>query len=189
MKQSNWINSPMGKHTSTGQKLSHHGDYSKQIHIGVVTESRSHFAKRLSDLKQNGTQEKTPFSGRVFHTLSHGVLRFVESVSFKNHWIEAPWLAAKELQPVRKWFFELTLATKRITPCERVLKTVLENGVFSCVPFWLRSLRSIGHFDETETMQEYSNKGTMWYYFELQLGPVGLCFNGWTLSKTNLRQN
>ena len=27
-------------------------------------------------------------------------------------------------------FFELTLATKRITPCERVLKTVLENGIF-----------------------------------------------------------
>ena len=45
----------------------------------------SHLAKRLSDLKQNGTQEKTPFSGTVFHTLSHGVLRFVASVSFKNH--------------------------------------------------------------------------------------------------------
>ena len=45
----------------------------------------SHLAKCLSDLKQNGTQEKTPFSGIVFHTLSHGVLRFVGSVSFKNH--------------------------------------------------------------------------------------------------------
>ena len=45
----------------------------------------SHLAKCLSDLKQNGTQEKTPFSGIVFHTLSHGVLRFVASVSFKNH--------------------------------------------------------------------------------------------------------
>ena len=55
----------------------------------VLTESwdlpASHFAKRPSDLKQNGTQEKTPFSGTVFHTLSHGVLRFVASVSFKNH--------------------------------------------------------------------------------------------------------
>ena len=100
----------------------------------------SHLAKRPSDLKQNGTQEKTPFSGTVFHTLSHGVLRFVASVSFKNHWIEAPWLAVKEFQPVRRWFFELTLATKRITPCERAWKTVLENGVFSCVPFCLRSL-------------------------------------------------
>ena len=33
------------------------------------------------------------------------------------------------------WFYELPLATKRITPCERVLKTVSENGVCSCVPF------------------------------------------------------
>ena len=79
-----------------------------------------HLAKRLSDLKQNGTQEKTPFSGTVFHNFSHGVLRFVASVSFKNYWIEAPWLAVKEFQPVRRWFFELTLATKQITPCERV---------------------------------------------------------------------
>ena len=44
-----------------------------------------HLAKRPSDLKQNGTQEKTPFSGTVFHTLSHGVLRFVASVSSKNY--------------------------------------------------------------------------------------------------------
>ena len=44
-----------------------------------------HLAKRPSDVKQNGTQEKTPFSGTVFHTLSHDVLRFVASVSFKNH--------------------------------------------------------------------------------------------------------
>ena len=45
----------------------------------------THLAKRPSDLEQNGTQEKTPFSGTVFYTLSHGVLRFVVSVSFKNH--------------------------------------------------------------------------------------------------------
>ena len=43
----------------------------------------AHLAKRLSDLKQNGTQEKIPFFGTVFHTLSLGVLRFVASVSFK----------------------------------------------------------------------------------------------------------
>ena len=45
----------------------------------------SHLAKRLSDLKQNGTHKKTPFTGTVFHTCSHDVLRFVASVSFKNH--------------------------------------------------------------------------------------------------------
>ena len=45
----------------------------------------SHLSKQSSDLKQNGTQEKTPFSGTVFNTLSHGVIRFVASVSSKNH--------------------------------------------------------------------------------------------------------
>ena len=44
----------------------------------------SHLAKRLSDLKQNGTQEKTPFSDTVLHTLLHGVVRFVASVSLKT---------------------------------------------------------------------------------------------------------
>ena len=39
-----------------------------------------------------------------------------------------------------RWFFELTLKTKRITPCKRVWKTVPENEVFSCTPFCLRSL-------------------------------------------------
>ena len=37
----------------------------------------THLSKRLSDPRQNGTQEKTPFSGTAFHTLSHGVIRFV----------------------------------------------------------------------------------------------------------------
>ena len=42
-----------------------------------------HLAKRPSDLKQNSTQVKTPFSGTVLHPLTHGVLRFVASVSSK----------------------------------------------------------------------------------------------------------
>ena len=56
-------------------------------------------------------------------------------------------MAVKEFQPVRRWFYELPLATKRITPFERVLKTLLESGVFSCVPFCLRSL---GPFERCE---------------------------------------
>ena len=50
------------------------------IHFVEEKMSWAHLAKQSSDLKQNVTQEKTPFSG-----LSHGVLRFVASVSFKNH--------------------------------------------------------------------------------------------------------
>ena len=44
-----------------------------------------HLSKRPSDLKQNGTQEKTPFSGTVFNAPLHGVLNFVASVTLKNH--------------------------------------------------------------------------------------------------------
>ena len=43
---------------------------------------------------KTGAQEKTPFTGTVFHTLSHDVFHFVVSGSFKNHWIEASdWLS------------------------------------------------------------------------------------------------
>ena len=45
----------------------------------------SHLAKWPSDVKQNGTQEKTPFSGTVFNIFLHGVLRFVARGNFKNH--------------------------------------------------------------------------------------------------------
>ena len=44
----------------------------------------AHLSKRPSDLKQNDTQEKTPFSDTVFNTHSHGVVNFVASVSPKN---------------------------------------------------------------------------------------------------------
>ena len=46
-----------------------------------MLEAPAHLAKRPSDLKQNGTNKKTPFSGTVFHTLSHGVLHSVASGS------------------------------------------------------------------------------------------------------------
>ena len=41
-------------------------------------------SKVPSDLKQKCTQLPTPFSGTVFNALSHGVIHFVRSVSFKN---------------------------------------------------------------------------------------------------------
>ena len=61
----------------------------KDRYVKVVTRpvnvlEVAHLSKLPSDLRQNGTQEKTPFSGTVFHTLSCGVLRFVASVSPKN---------------------------------------------------------------------------------------------------------
>ena len=52
--------------------------------ILMTKNDRTHLTKRPTDLKQNGTQEKTPFSGTVFHTLSHDVFHFVASGSSKN---------------------------------------------------------------------------------------------------------
>ena len=49
-------------------------------------------------------------------------------------------MAVEEFQPMRKWSLELTLQTKWITPSERALETVPENGVRSCVHFCLRLL-------------------------------------------------
>ena len=99
----------------------------------------AHLSKGPSDLKQNGTQEKTPFSCPVFHCLSCGVVRFVPTVSFWNHQIEASHWLKEEFWPIRKWFLELTLGTKQTTPRARAQKTIPENGAFSWVPFCFRS--------------------------------------------------
>ena len=44
-----------------------------------------HLSKGLRYLKQNGTQEKKPFSGAVLRALLHDVIRFVVSVSYRYH--------------------------------------------------------------------------------------------------------
>ena len=48
----------------------------------------SYLSKGSSDLKENGTKEKKPFSGPNLHFLSHGVIRFVAIVSLKSSEIE-----------------------------------------------------------------------------------------------------
>ena len=59
-----------------------------------------------------------------------------------------------------QWSLKLTLATKQNTPCERVWKTVPEDGVFSCVPF---SLRLLGRLEicalKMKPLKSYMEKG------------------------------
>ena len=45
---------------------------------------RAHLSKPKSDLQQKCTQLLTPFSGKVFHGLSHSVIHFARSVSFED---------------------------------------------------------------------------------------------------------
>ena len=53
----------------------------------------SHLSKGSSGRKQKCTRFLTPLSGTVFHALSHGVIHFVRSVSFKNLEMEvSDWL-------------------------------------------------------------------------------------------------
>ena len=56
-----------------------------QFAIDGEEDMGSHLSKRSSDRKRNGTQEKTLFSSTVFNTFSHGVIRFLVSVSSENH--------------------------------------------------------------------------------------------------------
>ena len=65
--------------------LLHHVQIGLQLCREPGLDLGSHFAKRTSDLEQNATQEKTPFSGTVFNTFSHSVICFDASVSSKNH--------------------------------------------------------------------------------------------------------
>ena len=107
----------------------------------------THLSKGSSGRKQKCTQCPTPFSGTVFYALSHGAIHFVQGVSFTNLEMEVFWLAVEEFQPTRKRFLKLTLRTKWITPSERALKTVPENGVGNCVHFCLRSLGALERCD------------------------------------------
>ena len=100
--------------------------------------------KRTCDLKQNGTQEKAPFSGIVFCALALGVVCFVPSVSSRNHFLIGQNSSFSQWEASIWWFQKLTVGTKRTTPQERQWETVPENSVFSWVPFCLRSL---GPFD------------------------------------------
>ena len=87
----------------------------------------SHLSKHPSDLKQNGTQEKTQFSSTVFHALSHGVICFVASVS-STFWL-VKFLDSQSETSIQ-WFLKLTLATKWSTPCERYVKMCHKVVVF-----------------------------------------------------------
>ena len=91
-----------------------------------------HLSKGSTDPKWNCTQYQKPVSGLGFCAISHGVNCFVACVSFKNHQME---VSNWRISTRRRWFFELTLATKWVTPHERACKTGPENGFFDCVPF------------------------------------------------------
>ena len=84
-----------------------------------ITHAFSHLSKCRSDFKQKCTQLLKPFSGTVFHDLSHDMIHFVQSVSFKNHIDRGFRLAVEKYPPVKKRFLGLTLGTKRIISCER----------------------------------------------------------------------
>ena len=59
-----------------------------------------HLSKGSCGRKQKCTQFLTPFSGTVFHALSHGVIHFVQIVSFKNLKMEVfDWL----LKNFKQW--------------------------------------------------------------------------------------
>ena len=101
---------------------------------------------------------KRLFSCTVFNTLSHEVIRYlVASVSSKSHLLTG-WKSETANQKLLLNGFG-TLWTKQSTPCERLCKSVPQNGVFSCVPFCLRSLAKSGcRLDNFMKNQENSRR-------------------------------
>ena len=91
--------------------------------------------------EKNGTQIKHHFPAQFsipFHMVSSVLLQVLAQKNIS--WLVGIlWQASIHYLATR--LLKLTLATKRSTQCEREWKTVPENGVFSCVPFCLRSLR------------------------------------------------
>ena len=88
----------------------------------------------------NKMVKNKPFSGTVFNTLWHGLLRVVaQKTTF--------WLAEIFGQPTRSFYsmvfevvFDATICNKMKHIMKGYGKIVPENDVFSCVPFCLRSL-------------------------------------------------
>ena len=58
---------------------------------------RPHISKRSSDLEQNGTQEKTPFSSTVFHAVWSVLLRVLAQQNIS-------WLVGILWQPIRSFY-------------------------------------------------------------------------------------
>ena len=110
----------------------HHFECS--IDIGI-----SHFSKRPSDLKQNGTQKRHHFLAAL-NTLSHGLVRFVASASLKT----TLWLVEIFWQSIRSlWYsmvFKATPRKKWNTSCERIWKIVPENFLVYHFFRWLGRL-------------------------------------------------
>ena len=72
-----------------------------------------------------------------FHMVRPVLLRALASKTIK---CECQLLIGCQRNSASQKVVFVTLAVKRITPCEMVWKIVLENGVFYYVPFCLRSL-------------------------------------------------
>ena len=114
----------------------------------------SHLSKRLSDLKQNGTQKWHHFLEQFsipFHKLWSVLLQVVAQ---KKHFLTGwdNWTANQKLLFNNlNNLLKLPLATKWNTSCKRVWKIVSENSFFSCLPFCLRSL---GRLEKCDFMRK-----------------------------------
>ena len=62
--------------------------------------------------KQKGTQILTRISGKVFHDLSHGLIRFDRSVSPRNHFLYGGNYVTANQKLLQSWFLKLTHRAK-----------------------------------------------------------------------------
>ena len=104
-------------------------------HLCNCTRDRTHIFPNSRVTSNKKAHKKNTISGSFSHPFTWCV-PFYSECYLQKPLYRSFWLAVKEFQPVRRWFFE-----QRNTPCERVRKIVPENGIFSCVLFCSGHLR------------------------------------------------
>ena len=120
--QSPWLNCVFYNITSTAQKFSPTATWGLSPYLAFPNQIRlspSHLSKGSSGHKQKCTQFLTPFSGTVFHALSHGSPGFALHGSFFNNLL-IDWKSSTANQSLwNRWLMELPWRTKCKLPCKR----------------------------------------------------------------------
>ena len=97
----------------------------------------SHLCKGTSGCQKKCIQLLTPFSGTVFHYLSHGVIGFVPTVISGNHFLIGNYFQ----QPIINFHFKSYDTPNKMNPpfekqCNKMVSKVLCIFVFHHLCFW-----------------------------------------------------
>ena len=114
--------------------------WTRKLHYTFYTCCSLHIFPNAQVTSKKMVHKKRPFSGTVFHTLSHDVFHFVASGSFKNHWIEASDWLSKNLNQSEGGF--LSYHSQQNWPHHvKGYWKLCQKLVSFCEPFCFRSIK------------------------------------------------